>query len=353
MTEERIVELGAVWDRVRTRLRTIALVVGAATALTAGVAMLLPQWYRATASLLPPSEEESGFGIANLLKGIGVPGVKVPTQATPADVFVAVLSSRRVNEEVVRRFELQKRYRRKLMEDALRELRRHAGFSVNEAGVISIAVEDRDPKRAADMANAYVEILDRFNRDVRMTKGRRTRAFVEQRLAETRGELQTAEQRLAAYQARHKTLPLSPEMASSVESAARLYAERSALQVRLAVAESYSRGASAETAPLREQMAAIDRQLQAMPATGLDAARLLRDVKTLEALFVLLTGQREEARINEARNVATVEVLDPATPPERRARPKRGLMVAGAFAASLMLAVAWAAVQADRPAARG
>lgn len=353
MTEERTVELAAVWDRVRSHARTIALVVGAATVLTGAVAFVLPQWYRATASLLPPSEEESGFGIANLLKGIGVPGVKVPTQAAPADVFVAVLSSRRVNEEIVKRFDLQRRYKRRLMDDALRELRRHAGFSVSEAGVIFIAVEDRDPRRAAEMANAYVEILDRFNRDVRMTKGRRTRNFVEQRLAETRGELQKAEQALAAYQAKHKTLPLSPEMVSSVEAAARLYAERSALQVRLGVAESYSRGASAETAPLREQMTAIDRQLQAMPATGLDAARLLRDVKTLEALFVLLTGQREEARINEARNVATVEVLDAATPPERRARPKRGFMVAGAFAASLLLAVGWAAMQPDRTAARG
>lgn len=338
----RTIELAALAARIRGRGRQIALLVILASVVTAGIAFVLPPWYRATASLLPPSEEESGFGLANLLKGIGVPGVKVPTQATPSDVYIAILRSRRVNEEIVRRYDLKARYHKKLMADALRELSRHAGFDMSDAGMITISVEDRDPKRAADMANTYVEILDRFNREVHMTKGRRTRLFVEQRLSQTREQLQAEEQRLADYQSKHKTIPLSPEMASGVDAAARLYAERAALQVRLGVVEGYTRGESEEKTQLRQQLAQVDRRLQEIPETGVEVVRLLRDVKTLEQLFVLLTAQFEQARIDEVRDVSTVEVLDVATPPEKKDRPKRGFLIASAFLASLAVGVAWA-----------
>src|SRR5262252_4614893 len=128
--EEQTLDLGALWQRIRRRGRNIA-------------AMLLPSWYRATASLLPPSDEDSAFGLSSLLKGVGVPGIKVPTQSEPADVFVAILKSRRINEEVVRRFDLQARYKKKLMDDVLHELGTHTRFSVNDAGIIVIEAEDR------------------------------------------------------------------------------------------------------------------------------------------------------------------------------------------------------------------
>src|SRR5215510_13857061 len=120
--EERTLDLGALWQRIRRRGRRIGAIAAAATALSVAAALLLPSWYSATASLLPPSDEDSAFGLSSLLKGIGVPGVKVPTQSQPADVFVAILKSRRVNEEVVRRFDLRARYKKKTQTDARREL---------------------------------------------------------------------------------------------------------------------------------------------------------------------------------------------------------------------------------------
>src|SRR4029077_19076429 len=124
----------------------------------------LPPWYRAQTSLLPPSEEESGFGIASLFRGIGVPGIKIPTQATPAEVFEAVLQSRRVNDEIVRQFDLRTLYHKKFQEDAIRELRRHMRIKLTQAGTLELSVEDRSAQRSADMANAYIAALDRFNR---------------------------------------------------------------------------------------------------------------------------------------------------------------------------------------------
>lgn len=343
---DQLFDFAATWQRVGLQRRTILSLVVAATVLTAVVAFLLPPWYRAQASLLPPTEEETGLSLASLFKGVGVPGVRVPTQAAPADVFLAVLGSRRVNGEIVRRFGLLQLYRKRLVEDALRELRDHTRFDLTDAGVIVISVEDRSPKRAADMANAYVELLDRFNREVRMTKGHRMRLFVTRRLAETREQLGRAEQTLADYQAKNRAVALSPQMSSAVETAARLYAERVALLVRLGVVRSYTRGATDEETRLAQQIAELDRQLRQLPETGLELARLVREVKTLEQVYVLLSAQFEEAQIEEARDVATVEILDVATPPERKAHPHRLIMVGAAFLLSLSAGVAYALMAA-------
>src|SRR5262245_18854102 len=124
--DDRTLELRTLWVRLRRRARFIALLAAATTMISLVVALLMPSWYRASASLMPPDEEDSGMGLTSMLKGLGVPGVKIPTEAQPADVFVEILKSRRIGEEVVRRFDLKNRYRKRLMVDALRELGRHA-----------------------------------------------------------------------------------------------------------------------------------------------------------------------------------------------------------------------------------
>jgi uncharacterized protein involved in exopolysaccharide biosynthesis len=298
--------------------------------------------------LLPPSEEDTGVGLSSLLKGIGVPGVKVPTQSEPADVFVAILKSRRVNEEIVRRFNLRSLYHKQLNVDALKELSRHAHFVLDETGIINIEVEDRVPARAAEMANAYIEVLDRFNRDVRMTKGRRTREFVGIRLQDTDTQLHAAEEKFAQYQSTHKTPPLSPDAANALSSVASMYAQREALQVRLGVIEGYTQGGSDEATQLRAELAQLDRRLAEVPETGIESLRLLRELKTLEQLRALLTAQYEQARIDEVRDVPTLEPLDVATPPEKRARPKRALLVLTGFALGLGAGVALALIERER-----
>lgn len=343
---DRIVSLAPYWHRVRARRGTILTLVIVATIVTGVIAFLLPPWYRAHAELLPPSEEDSGVGLASLLRGVGLPGMKIPTEVSPADVFLSVLQSRRINEQMVNRFDLKKRYKKKLMEDAIKELRKHASFKLTEAGTIRISVEDTDPQRAATMVNSYIDLLDRFNRDVRMTKGRRTRMFIESRLAETKEALTLAEQRLTRYQAANKAVALSSQMSSAVEQAASLYARRMRLQVRLGVVRGYSEG-SEEEIQIRQELAQLDAQMKALPETGLELARLVRDVKVQESVFEFLTAQYEDARVTEARDVVTVEILDPGTPPERKSRPRRGVMMAAAFLLSLGLGAGYAVFQQD------
>jgi uncharacterized protein involved in exopolysaccharide biosynthesis len=320
------------------RRRPIVTLVFTATVVVGVIAFLLPPWYRAEAELLPPGEEETGLGLATILRGVGVPGIKIPNQVTPSDVFMSVLQSRRINEAVVNRFNLKKLYKKKFMVDALRELHTHTRFKLTQAGTIQISVEDVNRQRAADMTNAYVEFLDRFSRQSRMTKGRRTRMFIQDRLTETKKELETAEQTLTQYQSLHKTVALSPGNSSAVEQGARLYAQRMALQVRLGVVRSYSQG-SDEEVQIRQELAELDRQMRQLPETGLELARLVRDVKVMEQVFELLTAQYEDARIAEARDVVTVEILDDAVPPERKSRPKRSMMIVAAFLLSAAVGI--------------
>lgn len=341
---EHSFELGRLWDRVLARRRPIAVLVLVATLAMTGIAFLLPPWYQGDVSIMPPSEDVS-FGIGNLLKGIGVPGVKVPTQATPAEVYLAILDSRRVNEEIVRRFDLKTLYRKKLMVDAIRELKRHFRARVDDVGIIRISVEDKDARRAADMANAYAELLDQFNRESRMTRGGRVRAFVGARLDSTRRDLARAEERLAAYETQHKTVALSAEATSAISAASRAYANRAALEMRLGLLRSISRETTEEERQILAQIAQIDLQLARLPKTGLGLARLFRDVKVGEQLYLMLAAQYEDARITEARDVLTVEVLDRATPAERKSRPKRLQLIAIAFLFSLAAGVAYASLR--------
>ena len=342
----KIVALAPRWDRVWARRRVIFTLVASATIAVGIIAFILPPWYKAQVELLPPSEDDSGLGVTNLLRGIGVPGVKIPTEVSPGEVFLVVLQSRRVGGQMASRFDLKRLYKTKFMEDAIKELHGHSSFKLTEGGTIQITVEDQSRQRAAAMANAYVELLDRFNREVRMTKGRRIRLFVEGRLAETKQELAVSEQRLARYQVQNKTVALSSQASSAIDQAARLYARRMALQVRLGVVRGYSMG-SEEEIQIRQEMAQLDQQMRELPETGLELARLVRDVRALEQVFAILTSQYEDARITEARDLVTVEVLDAATPPEKKSRPKRLPMIAAAFLLSLAVGAGYALLQEE------
>jgi len=341
---DHVLSLAPLWERVWSRRRAILTLTLCASLAAGVIVFLLPNWYRSEAQLMPPSEDEGGFGLVNLLRGVGVAEVKIPTEVSAGDVFLTVLGSRRVSEQMVNRFNLRTLYKQKFLDDTIKELRRHASFKLTQAGTILISVEDRDRQRAADMANAYIEFLDEFNREVRTTKGRRTRIFVEGRLNDTKAELAKAEQALAQYQVQHKAVALSSSMSSAVNEAATLYARRMALQVRLGVVRGYSQG-SEEELQIRQELAQLDEQMRQLPETGLDLARLVRDVKVLGQVFELLTAQYEDARITEARDVVTVDVLDAAKPAERKFRPHRVITILSVMLLSLTLGVGISVLQ--------
>lgn len=313
--------------------------------LTLAVAFLWPPTFTASTTLLPPSEEETGFSVTSLIRGMAVPGIRIPTRSGPEDVAVSVLGSRRVMGALVERFNLVDAYNVKSAAEAMKKLNENSAFGVDHTGTLTILVNDQSPQRAAYLANGFAEELDRFNREIRMTKGRRMRLFIESRLEDTRAGMLLSEDELQEYQKTHSAVALSPGESSTVEAGARLFARQAALRMRIGMVRQYASESSEEVRVLRQELEQVNRQIGALPDVGLELARKIRDLRIQEEVYALLMAQYEEARINEARDVPTLEVLDLAVPPEKRSWPRRGLLIVLGLGFSLLTALAWIGVR--------
>ncbi len=334
-----------VWAK---RLRVLGVTV-AAGLLGVALAMVLPRWYRSTAVILPPEETD-------LTSNLGVMGralSKFPAlgefgeYSTPADIYKAILNSRTVRNDVIDRFDLMKVYRMKSREMTLRALDKHTQVRLNPDGTIGVSVEDRDPKRAADMTRATLQALDRYNIEKRANQGRRTRQFLERRVAETDSTLRAAEQALRRYQETHRTVAPTSMNSSDVTASADLMARKIALGVRLGVLRGYLREDNEQVVQVRRELAELERQIGALPALQTELAQLLRDAKLQEQLYLLLASELEDARVKELRDTPTVAVLDEPAVPERHWRPRK--LIFGGAAAVLGLLLACVAISLREP----
>ncbi len=333
-TIEMRTPLRAAW-RARTRIIGAAAIAGL---LTLGIGFLMPRWYRATAVILPPEESDLLSNMALAQRAL----TRFPAFGmlndyfTPADIFKAVLGSRSIQEEIVARFELKSVYRQKSMEKTLKALRENTRVKLNPDGTIQVSVEDRDPVRAAEMANGYLEALDRFNVEKRNTQARRTRQFLESRVSETDSLLRASETALRAYQERTRTVVPTAMQSVDLRSSADLMARKMMLEVRLGVLRGYLSDDHEQVVQVKRELASLGARIGSLPALQTDLTRLVRDQKVYEQLFLLLTAELEQSRIRETMDTPTVQVLDPAVPPERHSRPRRLLL---AIAAALLAGV--------------
>ncbi len=307
-------------------------------ALLTGATYLMPSWYRATAVLLPPEENDDmamSLPIARLLSRVPT-FTGVTRYYTPSDLYKAILQSRTVQEPVIDEFKLGGVYRTKTAEKTLKVFRRHTRFALAPDGTISLSVEDRSPRRAADLTNALVRELDRFNIEKRNFQARRSRVFLDRRVADTDSLLRKGEADLRAYQERrHIVAPPQIETAN-LGPVADVLARRMALEVRLQVLRSYLNEDNEEVRQLRMELEKLKGQIGSLPQIETELGRLMRDVRVFQQVYLLLTSQLEDARFREAMDTPTVTVLDPALPPERKVRPVRWLWgIAGALVAGL------------------
>lgn len=332
--------------------RRFILVSGLVAALgAAAVSLVLPKWYTATTSVFPPDAGKSMSGIAQLLQQ----SLQIPLLAPsavgsrPNTIYIDIALSRTIGERIIEEFGLKKAYNLDLMADALTALHAHTKFQLMENGLLKVSFEDRDPERAAAVANRYVELLDEFNRQLNMGRASNTREFVGRQLALHEEELRKAEDSLRVFQQTHEALHLDEQMSSAIDLVASLTAEAVALEVDLDILDQYTSRTSEEyvrkkkefdeilaqlekfkdgsvrgdSDPIRSYFPAFDR----LPQVALEYARRVRKVKTEEAIYRLLVEEYEKSRIEEARDTPTIQVLDAATAPELRTRPRRSMIV--------------------------
>jgi uncharacterized protein involved in exopolysaccharide biosynthesis len=342
--------------------------------LAAGLSFLLPKWYKAKATLLPPVEQPSAaYGLVSMLSELPFGDLGVPGVSSPSEVFKAILESRSVAEAIVKKWDLMKVYKKKKLEHAVLKLWDHSGVEITEEGIIEISVEERSPELAAKIANAFVEELDRINQMTSVSQAKNTRVFVEGRLKETEENLHEAEEALRLFQEEHKTVSLTDQTAAAIQSAAELKARQVALEVERGVLLKTFSDDHPQVVRLQSEIEELQKQLDQVtlgdiqephvgqqdqmsgegnfsiplsevPSVGLQLARLTREVEIQVAIFELLTQQHEQAKIQEAKDTPTVQVLDRAAPPELRSRPIRRRIVLFGGGLSIffsLLLIAW------------
>ena len=322
----------------------------AAGAIGLGATYLVAPTFTAVTTFMPPQQSQSStataLGALGALGGLaaGAAGLK-----SPAEQYVALMQSVTVSDRLIDQFKLMSAYDTAFRVDARKELAENVRISVGKkGGLITVEVDDKIPQRPADIANRYVEELRRVTSTLAVTEAQQRRVFFEQQLKEGRERLVQAQLKLQASGFNPGALKAEPKAAA--EAYARLKAEATAAEVRL----QGLRGSLADSTPevrqqqsilsaLREQLA---RMAQATETSdGPDYIGKFREFKYQETLFELYARQFELAKVDESREGALIQVVDPATPPEKKSKPKRGsLAISIAFATALFLAV-WVVIR--------
>lgn len=312
-----------------------------------GVTYLIPPKFTANTTLMPPQQAQSAAAAAALgslgsLAGLagGAAGVR-----NTGEQYVALMQSVTVADRLVDLFSLMEVYDAKYRVDARKELAANVSISLRKKdGMINVSVDDTSPQRAADIANRYVEELRRVSSALALTEAQQRRLFFEQQLQQSRDRLVQAQQALQASGFNAGALKAEPRAAA--EGYAKLKAEAVAAEVRLQV----MRGSLTESTPeVRQQQAtlnALREQLArtAQPVDGPDGPDYIgryREFKYLETLFELNARQFELARVDESREGALIQVVDPAMAPERKSSPKRALTAVTSAAVAAMFLLAW------------
>lgn len=353
----RLVDLVEILARDAARIATWTLAVGV---LTAAVSLVVPAWFTSRATIFGPEDVSETRHLLTTLRSLSIPGIRQNVSATSPETFIAILESRRLRERIIERFDLVHAFRTKGVEDALRKLKKHAWVELENTGIISVTVEDRQRDRAAAIANAMIEELDKINVELRIYRARRARQHLEAQLAETRSRLSAAEESLAVFQSANLAVALDEQAKAAITAMAELEAQAMALRVRKATVEGYATESNPEYRALARELDALEGQLREfevssageltfsrLPALGLRLATLTRDAKVGEALLAVLTEEYEQARLDEAKETPVVQVLDTAVPAERRSWPKRSILVVSAMSIAVVVAAA-ASIAADR-----
>lgn len=365
--EEDGIELITMLLVIAREKKTILRAAAAAALLSAVIALLLPGVYSARAVIMPPQEDQSGLNsvalnaLATLSSNgsMGAIGLE-----NPADMYIGMLKSRSVADALIRRFELQALYDADSLTDAREELDRRASISNGTYGLITVVYEDDDAQRAADIANAYVEELERLTRRIAVTEASQRRLFVEQQIRLTQDKLVQAENALKHTQEQTGVIDLDNQGKAIIEAVAELRAKAAAKEVQISTMQSYATPRNPDFIRARRELAGLKAQIAKfehdnlsgngdimvatgrMPEAGLEYLRKLREVKYQQAVYEMLAKQYESARVDEARNSVVIQVVDPAVALDEESGPRRSLIVVLATVMTLILASMWSVLRA-------
>jgi capsule polysaccharide export protein KpsE/RkpR len=355
------------WEHRRFLLRTG----GCALLASILIAFLIPARYQSLTRLMPPdSQSASGLGMLAAMAGRsgsaglgGIAGDLLGVKSSGA-LFVGILGSETVQDRLIDEFRLMKVYHDRKIEDARKDLAERTEVSEDrKSGIITIGVTDHDPKRAAGMAKAYVGELDRLVAQVSTSSARRERIFLEGRLEKVKGDLDLAAKNFSQFASKNSAIDIPAQGKAMVEAAAVLQGQLIAAQSEMSgLQQIYTdnnvrvRAVQARVNELQKKLNEIGSagtpggsqgenslypSIRKLPLLGVTYADLYRQTKIQETVYELLTQQYELAKVQEAKEIPTVKVLDAAIVPTKKSFPPRSVIVFLGTMLGVTLAMTW------------
>jgi uncharacterized protein involved in exopolysaccharide biosynthesis len=359
--------LTAIWQR----RRWLAMVTGIGMLLAVVYALSIPNQYTSTAQLMPPDQQAlSNTSMLSALTGASPIGASMAgglmNTRTPSGTFIGILDSQTAEDDIIDRFDLRRIYHCKYYYEARKILADRT--TINEgktSGIISIAVVDRDPNRARNIAKAYVEELDKLVNSLSTSSARREREFLEQRLQSIKTDLDANSRALSQFSSRNATMNPQSQGQALFESATRLQGELITAQGELSGLKAMYSDDNVRVREARARVDELQSQLRKMGSTGgdVDGANLkpgqeypsLRELPILgvtysdlsrqlmmqESIYETLTKQYEVAKVEEAKEIPTIRVLDEPQVPERKSSPHRAIIGLLGILLSAFAGIVW------------
>ena len=345
------------------------------------ISLLLPKWYASKAVVL-----SSGAGKFNFLSSISpIPVANFGLSTINEDInnFIAILQSRTVKEYMVNKFNLVERYNQRDIEYAMEAFEEKMELEVTEEGTLEISIIDKDPIVAKQMVSEVLIMLDQINQNIGMEAGRYNREFLEKRLSQNENNLEKAELDLKIFQEKTGIIDLVAQLSSTMQMSAQaynsifdayteLYAKKIETETQLAVAKTtlsinnptlmqLEKLLNEQTFQLEQLMIELDAKLQyllssitptqvdnipniefsvsfnSLPSLGLENARLIREVKMQSTIQEILIPQYEQAKLEETKNIPTLQLIDKPKVAINKAKPKRALIVIGSTLMSILV----------------
>jgi uncharacterized protein involved in exopolysaccharide biosynthesis len=353
--------------RVLWRARALLLrIAGIAFIASLAVAFLIPKMYVSKAMIMPPETSGSSSALLAAMAGrafgsdaLGGLAMSLMGGHNSGALFVDLLRSGSVSSGLIDRFQLQSVYRKRYRVDAAKVLARRTQIVQDKkSGVLTVAVRDTDPVRARDMAQAYLDELNILVTRTSRSSAHQERVFIEKRLGEVRGNMARAEDALSQFSSAHAAIDLKEQARATVESEAKVQGELIAAQSELeSLRQIYGdgnvrvRAGVARIATLKSELAKMGGTsaplasesdvesdpansvattsylpLRQVPLLAVPYAKLYREVHVQETVYDLLTQQYEIARIQEAKDIPAVNVIDAPGIPEKKSFPPRALL---------------------------
>jgi tyrosine-protein kinase Etk/Wzc len=336
------------------RRRIAAFTIGAII-LGAIVSILMKPTFTATAVILPPEHEQSASSMLGQIGSLASLATGGPLK-NPADLYVGILGSRTIEDNIIAKFRLGDVYKTKTAEDARKALKSHTRSLATNDGLIRILVDDHSAQRASSMANAYVDELYAMNSHLAITEAAQRRAFFDRELADEKTALRAAEEDLKQTAQKAGVIQLSGQTESMIRSIEQTRAQIASTEVHIQALRTFATDQNPElireqqeATALRDQLSQLEKDPRnaysgspefaggQIPTVSLEYVRKFREVRYHETLLELLSKQYEAARIDEARAAPLVQVVDRAIPPDTKTGPPRITLTLGVGALGLFL----------------